>query len=64
MATSKFLARLEDQNIEFGLKANTLEEAFVKMGEKEFKTSANQLKDLEDRIEKISSKEYSINSLS
>ena len=40
-STSRLLSRLEESNIEFGLKANTLEEAFVKMGEKEFKTSTD-----------------------
>jgi ABC-type multidrug transport system fused ATPase/permease subunit len=37
--TSFLLTQIESKKIQFGLRANTLEEAFVKMGEKEFKTS-------------------------
>jgi ATP-binding cassette subfamily A (ABC1) protein 3 len=39
--TSEFLQGLEKRKINFGLRANTLEEAFVKMGEKEFKTGTD-----------------------
>lgn len=39
--TTDFLSQLESNNIEFGLSANTLEDAFVKIGEKEFKTSTS-----------------------
>jgi hypothetical protein len=61
--TADFLSHIEEKKIEFGLRANTLQEAFVKMGEKEFKTSTSQLKNLEDKIEKISKIEYKIDSL-
>lgn len=61
--TAQFLNLLENKQIEFGLRANTLEEAFVKMGEKEFKTSTNQLKTLENKIEKISKVEYTIDKI-
>jgi hypothetical protein len=61
--TAKFLSQIETKNIDFGLRANTLEEAFVKMGEKEFKTSTSQLKELENKIETISKVEYNIDKI-
>lgn len=56
--TTKFVKNLENENITFGLKSNSLEEAFIKMGEKEHKASSKELKITENLIEEISKKKY------
>lgn len=56
--TGKFIKRLEDYDIHYGLKSNSLEEAFIKMGEKEHKASTKDLLKMEEKIEEISKVEY------
>lgn len=57
--TNNFIKNLEDEKIIFGIKSNSLEEAFVKMGEKEHRASSKELKETEKVIEEISKKKYS-----
>lgn len=56
--TNSFIKRLESRQISFGIKSNSLEEAFIKMGEKEHKASSKELQDTQKIIEEISKIEY------
>lgn len=56
--TAGFIKKLENEKINFGIKSNSLEEAFVKMGEKEHRASTKELKHTEDLIVEISKKKY------
>lgn len=59
--TNNFIKRLEKGNISFGIKSNSLEEAFVKMGEKEHKASSKELQDTQKVIEEMSKIKYKKN---
>ena len=56
--SERFIRKMESKGISFGLKSNNLEEAFVKMGEREFKTQSNKFKNMEKKIEELSKVEY------
>lgn len=51
--TKHLIKYLEDNKIFFSIRSNSLEEAFIKMGEMEFKTSASELKDLEIALQNL-----------
>lgn len=43
---SRVTEAIEEENLEFTIKSNSLKESFLKMGEKEFHTSSTELEEL------------------